>query len=221
MEEIRRAAGDDIEGMTPTVAVPAMLNFQVRGQWVTRQIMLIGIDESTHAQVSDFGRYLQHPDNRGSSRSGSATVATTRSTARGTARQVARGRRSRGPAGPTGGCGSNGNGLWRQRQAELQASVQAGGLRRPVRPVDHQVDAVLAEPRPRSPRPRPLPASSRRPPRPPPNGPIPSGPPSPRRGARDGSRPGSSSPASFPASAWRASAIPPASTASSCSPATT
>ena len=45
MEEILRAGGDEIEGMTPTVAVPAMLNFQVRGQWVTRQVMLIGIDE--------------------------------------------------------------------------------------------------------------------------------------------------------------------------------
>jgi len=64
MEEIRRAAGDQIEGMTPTVAVPAMLNFQVRGQWITRQVMLIGIDEATHASVSDFGRYLQHPANR-------------------------------------------------------------------------------------------------------------------------------------------------------------
>ena len=50
--------------MTPTVAVPAMLNFQVRGQWITRQVMLIGIDEATHASVSDFGRYLQHPANR-------------------------------------------------------------------------------------------------------------------------------------------------------------
>ena len=64
MKEIRRAGGDAIVGMTPTVAVPAMLNFQVRGQWVTRQVMFIGIDESTHAQVSDFGRYLQHPENR-------------------------------------------------------------------------------------------------------------------------------------------------------------
>ncbi len=64
MAEIRRAAGDAIEGMTPTVAVPAMLNFQVRGQWITRQVMFIGIDEATHAGVSDFGRYLQHPANR-------------------------------------------------------------------------------------------------------------------------------------------------------------
>ena len=64
MEEIRRAAGDSIAGMTPTVAVPAMLNFQVRGQWVTRQVMFIGIDEASHALASDFGRYLQHPENR-------------------------------------------------------------------------------------------------------------------------------------------------------------
>jgi len=64
MEEIERAAGDQIDGMTPTVAVPAMLSFQVRGQWVTRQVMFIGIDPDTHAQVSDFGQYLQHPANR-------------------------------------------------------------------------------------------------------------------------------------------------------------
>lgn len=64
MEEIRRVAGDSIIGMTPTVTVPAMLSFQVRGQWITRQVMFIGIDESTHAAVSDFGAYLQHPENR-------------------------------------------------------------------------------------------------------------------------------------------------------------
>ncbi len=64
MEEIERAAGDQIDGMTPTVAVPAMLSFQVRGQWVTRQVMFIGIDPATHARVSDFGQYLQHPANR-------------------------------------------------------------------------------------------------------------------------------------------------------------
>ena len=64
MEEIERAVGDQIDGMTPTVAVPAMLSFQVRGQWVTRQVMFIGIDPATHARVSDFGQYLQHPANR-------------------------------------------------------------------------------------------------------------------------------------------------------------
>jgi len=45
--------------------VPAMLSFQHGGNWVTRQVQLIGIDQQTHALVSDFGKYLQHPDNRG------------------------------------------------------------------------------------------------------------------------------------------------------------
>ena len=64
MEEIRKVAGDDIEGMTASVIVPAMLSFEVRGQTITRQITLIGVDDATHAQVSDFGKYLQHPANR-------------------------------------------------------------------------------------------------------------------------------------------------------------
>ena len=64
MDEIRRIAGDDIAGMTPTVHVPAMLNFQVRGQWVTRQVNFIGVDETTQASVSNFGNYLLHPENR-------------------------------------------------------------------------------------------------------------------------------------------------------------
>jgi lipoprotein-releasing system permease protein len=64
MDEIRRVAGDDIVGMTPTIIVPALLNFQVRGETITRQINLIGIDEETHAKVSDFSQFLQHPSNR-------------------------------------------------------------------------------------------------------------------------------------------------------------
>jgi lipoprotein-releasing system permease protein len=63
-EEIRKVAGDDIEAMTACVHVPAMLNFQVNGQWITRQINLIGIDEDTYGGVSDFSQYLLHPDNR-------------------------------------------------------------------------------------------------------------------------------------------------------------
>ena len=63
-EEIRKVAGDKIAGMTPCVVVPAMLSFRVGGNWVTRQVNLIGVDEKTHNQVSDFGCYLQHPENR-------------------------------------------------------------------------------------------------------------------------------------------------------------
>jgi lipoprotein-releasing system permease protein len=63
-DEIRRALGDDVTGMTATVQVPAMLSFQIRGQWVTRQVNLIGIDDASYAQVGDFSQYLMHPDNR-------------------------------------------------------------------------------------------------------------------------------------------------------------
>ena len=64
MAEIRRVAGKYIAGMTPTVVVPAMLSFQIRGQTVTKQVNMIGVDAKTHADVSDFARFLQHPENR-------------------------------------------------------------------------------------------------------------------------------------------------------------
>ena len=50
--------------MTAAVHVPAMLNINVRGQWITRQVTLIGVDEATYADVSDFREYLLHPENR-------------------------------------------------------------------------------------------------------------------------------------------------------------
>jgi len=64
MEQIHKAAGDSIAGMTPTVVVPAMLSFRVGDTWLPRQVQLIGIDAKTQSQVSDFGTYLQHPANR-------------------------------------------------------------------------------------------------------------------------------------------------------------
>ena len=63
-EAIRKVAGDDILATSPTVLAEAILNYPFRGGWVTRQVELIGIDENTQGQVSDFGRYLQHPANR-------------------------------------------------------------------------------------------------------------------------------------------------------------
>jgi len=64
MKLIREEVGEEnIVGMTPVVHVPAMLNFQFRGQWITRQVNLIGIDTNTYAGVSDFSKYLLHPDN--------------------------------------------------------------------------------------------------------------------------------------------------------------
>src|SRR5262245_21763105 len=64
MEEIRKTVGSDLKGMTAAVHIPAMLNISVRGQWITRPVTLIGIDEATYADVSDFREYLLHPANR-------------------------------------------------------------------------------------------------------------------------------------------------------------
>lgn len=67
MEQIRAVAGQWIEAMTPTVVVPAMLSFQTPyggGRWITRPVHLIGIDAASQGRVSDFSKYLQHPDNR-------------------------------------------------------------------------------------------------------------------------------------------------------------
>jgi lipoprotein-releasing system permease protein len=63
MAHIRHVAGEYIAGMTPTVVVPAMMAHEVDGHYQTRQISLIGVD-STHGEVSDFGHYLWHPENR-------------------------------------------------------------------------------------------------------------------------------------------------------------
>ena len=141
MDEIRRAAGDQIAGMTPTVAVPAMLNFQVRGQWVTRQVMFIGIDESSHAQASDFGRFLQHPENRRQLtfdlREGGYDTIDSQSDGPGPTRPALE-----GAGWPHRRMRVERERLWRERQERQQADGEAGG--QPVRPVDHQVDAVLA-----------------------------------------------------------------------------
>ncbi len=64
MQQIRQAVGDDIESMTPTVQVPALLSFPFRDGWVKRQVQLVGVDPRTQSLTSDFGKYLLHPENR-------------------------------------------------------------------------------------------------------------------------------------------------------------
>lgn len=64
VEEIKKIVGDDLKGITYAVHVPAMVNVPVRGQWITRQVSLVGVDENTYADVSDFREYLIHPENR-------------------------------------------------------------------------------------------------------------------------------------------------------------
>jgi lipoprotein-releasing system permease protein len=64
MAQVRDVLGDDLEAMTANVHVPAMLHFELRDRWFTKQVNLIGIDKETYADVGDFGQYLLHPENR-------------------------------------------------------------------------------------------------------------------------------------------------------------
>ncbi len=64
MEEVREVVGEDLAGITNVVHIPAMLSFKLRGEWVARHLNLIGIDDATYADVSDFGRHLLHSENR-------------------------------------------------------------------------------------------------------------------------------------------------------------
>lgn len=143
MAEIRRAAGDSIAGMTPTVAVPAMLSFQVRGQWVTRQVMFIGIDEATHAAVSDFGSYLQHPENRRQLsfelRDGGYDTADSQSEEPGPSRPALE-----GAGWPHRRMRVERERIWQKRLEEQEGATATGARDGPTRPIDAQVDAVLA-----------------------------------------------------------------------------
>jgi lipoprotein-releasing system permease protein len=64
MEQIRKICGDEVVGMTPVIHVPALLRIPFRGDYHTRQINLIGVDQTTYADVSDFSQYLLHPENK-------------------------------------------------------------------------------------------------------------------------------------------------------------
>lgn len=64
MEEIRAIAGDEVVGMSPTLVVPSLMYIDVNGHPMTKQVTLVGIDQQTHATVSQFSEYLQHPGNR-------------------------------------------------------------------------------------------------------------------------------------------------------------
>ncbi len=63
-QRIRDILGEDLVGMTTVVHVPAMVNINHRGETITRQINLIGIDTDSYASVSDFSKYLLHPSNQ-------------------------------------------------------------------------------------------------------------------------------------------------------------
>ncbi|MEM9412157.1 MAG: ABC transporter permease, partial [Planctomycetota bacterium] len=60
IEAIEEVAGDNIESITTVVRVPALMNFEFRGRQWTQQVMLLGIDEQSFGQVTDFLPYLMN-----------------------------------------------------------------------------------------------------------------------------------------------------------------
>lgn len=62
--EIRQVVGDDLAGITAAVHVPAMVVFRVGDRYLPHHITLIGVDAQTYSDVSDFSKYLLHPENR-------------------------------------------------------------------------------------------------------------------------------------------------------------
>ncbi len=64
LQAIREVLGDQIVGASVSVQVPAMLGIEFNGQLITRHVNLVGIDPQTYDTVSEFGRYLLHPDNQ-------------------------------------------------------------------------------------------------------------------------------------------------------------
>lgn len=64
MDEVRKVVGDDLEGITAVVRVPAMLMFKYGRRQITQQVLLLGVDEETYSKVSDFDPFLMNELNR-------------------------------------------------------------------------------------------------------------------------------------------------------------
>ena len=64
LDEIMKVCGDQVEGYSASVHVPAMLGIEFNGQLITRHVNFVGLDPKTYDRVSHFGRYLLHPENR-------------------------------------------------------------------------------------------------------------------------------------------------------------
>ncbi len=59
-----KVCGDEVVGSSASVHVPAMLGIDFNGQLITRHVNFVGLDPETYDNVSHFGRYLLHPENR-------------------------------------------------------------------------------------------------------------------------------------------------------------
>ena len=64
IRRIKKVAGDQIEGISPTVITFALLSYRIGEEYRTQQVQLVGIDCETQGSVSNMKKYLQHPENR-------------------------------------------------------------------------------------------------------------------------------------------------------------
>ncbi len=60
LHEIEELVGDDLEAVTYVVRVPAFMNFEYMGRQFNQHIVLMGIDEKSFANVTDFIPFLQN-----------------------------------------------------------------------------------------------------------------------------------------------------------------
>ena len=64
LAEVQKMYGNRLTAATPVVRCPALLNFRFRGQMISQQVLLVGIDDDTYSAVSDYKRYLLNEQNR-------------------------------------------------------------------------------------------------------------------------------------------------------------
>ena len=61
--QISEAIGDDLKAITYVVRVPALMNFRFGGRQWNQQVMLMGVDQRTYGDVTDFQPYLMNENN--------------------------------------------------------------------------------------------------------------------------------------------------------------
>ncbi|MBE6425131.1 MAG: FtsX-like permease family protein [Thermoguttaceae bacterium] len=73
MQKIRDTLGDQVVGMTPICTTVGVLTYKTRildaegferEAQLTEQVCIVGVDERSKGSVGDFGKFLQHPENR-------------------------------------------------------------------------------------------------------------------------------------------------------------
>lgn len=64
VQEIKDLLGDELKAVTYVTRVPALMSFEFRGHHWTQQIMLMGIDEATYGQVTEFLPFMLNESKR-------------------------------------------------------------------------------------------------------------------------------------------------------------